>query len=166
MHFARDGDVVWGTGRNGKVPATEHRFSKLDVRALRGPRTHEWLASRLPLPATLPYGDPALLFPYLFDFDAPLFRPREGEVGRDIVVPNLNDVTQIDGALSTRLILPTAPWYDVVRQILWANTVTTTSLHGLILAEACGKRVSRVRLSDVEPPFKYEDYTSPRKNSR
>lgn len=26
LHFAKDNDVVWGSGRNGKIPANQHLF--------------------------------------------------------------------------------------------------------------------------------------------
>ena len=43
LHFAENGDTVWGTGRNGKIAEDKHIFSALDVRAVRGPKTKEYL---------------------------------------------------------------------------------------------------------------------------
>jgi pyruvyltransferase len=159
LHFANDGDVIWGSGRNGKIPDQAHRFDWLDVRAVRGPYTHHWLAKQISLPENLPYGDPGLLLPYLFDLSSPLFLPRDQEVGQSILVPNLNDVAHLESPDAKNVVLPTRSWYEVIRRILSARTIVTTSLHGLILAEAMGKRVCLVRLTDVEPAFKYEDYS-------
>ncbi|MCM5551500.1 polysaccharide pyruvyl transferase family protein, partial [Xanthomonas hortorum pv. pelargonii] len=41
LHFAKDGDTVWGSGINGKIPAERNTFSTLDVRAVRGPKTRK-----------------------------------------------------------------------------------------------------------------------------
>ena len=52
LHFARDGDVVWGSGVNGKIPQELHRFRHLDIRAVRGPKTKAVLEERgLAVPA-------------------------------------------------------------------------------------------------------------------
>src|SRR5258708_1018524 len=46
LHFARDGAIIWGAGVNGKIPPADHRFRHLDVRAVRGPLTREFLIHR------------------------------------------------------------------------------------------------------------------------
>src|SRR5689334_3383682 len=46
MNYAKEGDVIWGTGINGKSPAQAYRFTQLDVRAVRGPLTREFLRKR------------------------------------------------------------------------------------------------------------------------
>jgi len=43
LHFARDGDTLWGTGYNQKMGDDVIKFSELDVRAVRGPLTREYL---------------------------------------------------------------------------------------------------------------------------
>lgn len=62
LHFAKDGDTVWGSGINGKIPAERNTFSTLDVRAVRGPKTRAFLLERgIAVPEV--YGDPGLLTP-------------------------------------------------------------------------------------------------------
>ncbi|WP_149543143.1 polysaccharide pyruvyl transferase family protein, partial [Serratia marcescens] len=62
MHFANQGDCVWGTGVNGKIPLDKLNFSRLDVRAVRGPKTRKVLQDKgIDVPEV--YGDPALLLP-------------------------------------------------------------------------------------------------------
>lgn len=39
-------DTIWGTGINGKVSEDLHKFEKLDVRAVRGPLTRNYLISK------------------------------------------------------------------------------------------------------------------------
>ena len=37
LHNARDGETVWGSGINAKIPEAQHRFRRLDVRGIRDP---------------------------------------------------------------------------------------------------------------------------------
>lgn len=150
LHFARDGDVVWGSGRNGKMPEERHAFTSLDVRAVRGPLTRDFLRKKAIETADI-YGDPALLLPMLF----PTLRP----TGRTAVaiVPNLHDATILD-ARRIDYVSPKLGWNVCVRRILDARLVVASSLHGLVVAEAFGIPARYVRLSERESIFKYEDY--------
>lgn len=150
LHFAADGDVVWGSGWNGKIPAAAHRFRRLDVRAVRGPLTRARLAG-VGVTAPALYGDPALLLPALFGQrfprreDAPL-----------LVIPNLHDL----GLVADRadVVSPFDPWDQVVDRIVRSRFVVASSLHGVIVAEAFGVPARFVRLGQAEDPLKYQDY--------
>lgn len=65
MHFAKDNDSIWGTGINGKINESHLKFKNLDVRAVRGPRTREFLMGRGIMVPEI-YGDPGLLLPMFF----------------------------------------------------------------------------------------------------
>ena len=147
MHFARKGDTVWGSGINGKVPM---RFiPMLDVRAVRGPLTREKLLS-LGIDCPEVYGDPALLLPILFPEKRPTYE-------RDyIVIPNLNEIQAYKNI--PNVVLPTQNAEKVVSEILKAKFVISGSLHGIVVAEAFGIPARLIRLSKVEPMFKYRDY--------
>jgi len=152
LHFAADGDVVWGSGVNGKVDPQLHRFRALDVRAVRGPLTRDFLAAR-GIAAPPVYGDPALLLPALFP----------GRFARDAqrpyaVVPNLHDLELAQRAGMRHLVSPTWSWNRCVAEILKAELVVSSSLHGIIIAEAYGIPARYLRLSDTEHLFKYNDY--------
>src|SRR5699024_530321 len=87
LHAARDRDTIWGTGVNGKNPVGELRFSSLDVRAVRGPRTADILRGKgIDTPAV--YGDPALLLPALFP---ELWNEANTKTRRTVYLPNLHD---------------------------------------------------------------------------
>ncbi len=153
MHLARDGDVVWGTGVNGKVRPDEHHATSLDVRAVRGPLTRAWLESHdIACPAV--FGDPGLLVPQLFPEIATVER---GSIGV-LHVPNLHDRRSWRG-LPGRVLDPTSPLLDCLRTIAAADRVIASSLHGLVVADALGIPAVRVR-SRLEPDFKYDDYYS------
>ncbi len=150
LHFAKDGDTVWGSGRNGKIADEAHRFSRLEVRAARGPLTRDFLLGRdIECPAI--FGDPALLIPHLF----PTRFRRAAVPGKIGVVPNLND---LDIVKDGRVIDPTRRWDAVINEILSCEFVVASSLHGLIVADAFGVPCAHVRFSSTEPDLKYKDY--------
>src|SRR5690606_10219205 len=135
LHFANSGDMVWGTGVNGKIANEHFRFDKLDIRMVRGPLTGEFLVNRgLWVPEDV-YGDPALLLPYLF----PKLKPIP-VIGRVTVLPNFNELSTVKPIVPQgyNLISPLGYWKHVVNEILHSELVLTSSLHGLIISEAFG----------------------------
>lgn len=152
MKMTIPGDVVWGTGVNGKsmeAGAAPH----LDVRAVRGPRTRELLmAAGTTVPAV--YGDPALLWPR--------FWPREhyltpGSTRTGVaVVPNFHDRRQSFGG---HVIDPIGDPHDIIGEIARSDFVCGSSLHGIIIAESFGIP-ARLISPGTEPDFKYDDYYS------
>ncbi|WP_205499826.1 polysaccharide pyruvyl transferase family protein [Rufibacter psychrotolerans] len=152
LHFAADHDVIWGTGLNGKVDVAEHTFSDLDVRAVRGPLTREFLQKRgIKVPEV--YGDPALLLPHIFPG-----RFKKEAQKRYVVVPNLHDLRIAKNLRLENVISPTWGWNKCVEEILKAEFVIASSLHGLIIAEAFGIPACYIRLTETENLFKYNDY--------
>jgi pyruvyltransferase len=149
LSFAADGDTVWGSGVNGKVPPEDHNFFRLDVRALRGPLSYEFLRGLgIPL-SRVPYGDPALL----------LGRARPDLCGLKpefpvTVVTNMYDLPPEN----TRCAIdPRSPVEQVLQRVAHSELVVGSSLHAIIVAEALGIPARVVR-SETEPEFKYADY--------
>lgn len=155
IHFAKDNDIVWGSGVNGKVRLEEYQFKKLDIRMLRGPLTKRFLETIGIYSDCKVFGDPALLIPYLF----PEFR-YQPKKGKHIVIPNLNELESVSRILpaNVKLISPVGYWKTIVREIITSESVITSSLHGLILAEAYGVPVRFVHPIGGETLFKYQDY--------
>lgn len=152
MHFARVGDVIWGSGINGKINNGEFAAKELDVRAVRGRLTAERLRAKgITVPEV--FGDPALLVPHLFGsrFTKNLSR-------REIFIPNLNDLKYTKNM--ENVVSPLLGWNYVIERIVSTEFVLSSSLHGLILAEAFGIPCRFVRLSDEESQFKYDDYAT------
>ncbi|MFL0359128.1 polysaccharide pyruvyl transferase family protein [Curtobacterium flaccumfaciens] len=150
IHFARNKDVIWGAGANGKMLHALGRVGGLDVRAVRGPRTRERLLS-LGVSCPPVYGDPALLIPELVRSGQSDRRPE-----RDIAlthVPNLNDRERY-GSVTLD---PRSPVEECIDRIRRSELVVGSSLHGIIIAEAFG--VPAVLIAPThEDMFKYEDY--------
>jgi pyruvyltransferase len=153
LHQARDGETVWGSGINGKIPEQRHRFSQLDVRAVRGPLTRDYLQARgIEVPDI--YGDPALLMPLFYP--EPLL---EVEPTRDfVVVPHFNEPVGKYARYVDRLVLPDQKPMAFLRQLLSARRVVSSSLHGVILAEAYGRAATYLDSGNGESRFKYDDY--------
>ncbi|GAB2464174.1 polysaccharide pyruvyl transferase family protein [Xylanimonas ulmi] len=151
LHLARDGDTVWGSGVNGKIPLDEVRARSLDVRAVRGPRTREALA-RLGVQAPAVYGDPALLLATL----DPRLRAWAADPVHDVtLVPNVHDLPAHRG--HPALVSPTAPLDTVLERVARSRLVVGSSLHGLVVAESLGIP-ARAVVAGHEDPLKYDDY--------
>lgn len=150
LHYSRNGDHVWGSGWNGKISDEKFQSKILQVHAVRGPLTAEFLRKRgIAVPDV--YGDPGLLVPHLFKGRF-LPAPEQDYV----VVPNLHDLHLVSD--HPKLVSPLWGWNIVVSRIMKAKLVLASSLHGLIIAEAFGIPARYVRLSQTENLFKYQDY--------
>lgn len=151
MRMARDGDVVWGTGVNGKSLNAPYTFNHLDVRAVRGPLTRRFLLDRgIDVPEV--FGDPGLLIGHLW--------PRATFSGRMqpqsvTVIPNLHDAPQF--SRYEGFWHPCSPVDDTIARIATSEFVIGSSLHAIVLAESFGVP-ARLLVSEHEPAFKYEDY--------
>ncbi len=152
MHMARPGDVIWGSGVNGKVPIERHSFDGLDVRAVRGPLTARALRDHgLHVPEI--YGDPALLLPELMPS---LRRWAQVKIHDTIVIPNLNDLDAYE-SLAANVLDPRTPLLTCLKTIAQSRSVVGSSLHGFIVSESLGIP-ARLVASPNEPEFKYQDY--------
>jgi pyruvyltransferase len=157
MRLAQSGDVIWGTGINGKSLEASFPFTSLDVRAVRGPLSKQVLErAGIDVPNVL--GDPGLLVGEFWSRDElAQDAPRWNEV---TVIPNLNDYQRFMDThpqVHTNLVHPCTDLWTVVRQIAASDFVTGSSLHAIVIAEALGVP-ARVLTSGSEPMFKYEDY--------
>ncbi len=156
LHYAKEGTHIWGTGLRTNPPQEHdatHDYKTLNVHAVRGPLTRDFLMRRgIWCPPV--YGDPALLLPELF------------QPGRDVklvrktgLVPHLGSIDKYRHARGFHVISPiTANVEDVIRQIVSCAAVVSQSLHGLIVADAY--RVPNIWLRDLpaEGDLKFLDY--------
>lgn len=150
LHFAREGDVIWGSGLNGKhVDFADYSFQSLDIRSVRGPLTYQFLKA-LGLNVPQVYGDPVLLFPQFF----PEFKVNP--VRKYVVIIHSSEESRVPKDDS--IIYSTDPWEEIVTKITESQFVISTSLHGLIIAEAFNIPARLLRISRNEPIFKFADY--------
>lgn len=149
LHFANDYDTVWGSGVNGKVNPDFHKFKTLDIRAVRGPRTGEFLSKRGLLDPGV-YGDPGIL---VADYWR---RSRESEKNKVIFVPHMRDKVNFGNNIS--ILSPLTEFDKFLVELQSAEKVISSSLHGVIIAESYGIPAVLFENHSGETTFKYEDY--------
>ena len=149
---------VWGAGFIGPNLATRQRPKA--IHAVRGGLTRDRL-QELGLPAPEVYGDPALLLPLFFNpAIEPLF-----EIG---VIPHYTDrghpllAHWSQEADRVKIIDVGMDIFDFVRAVKSCRMILSSSLHGLICADAYGIPNSWCRLGGeiIGGNFKYHDYFS------
>lgn len=154
MHMAEENDVIWGSGCSGPPYTPDgslYRFQHLDVRAVRGPMTRKFLLDiGIHCPAV--YGDPALLLPRLF----PEFTRATHPSREYIIIPHMVDERRF--ANHPHAVTVRGYWKDIVHQILNSKFVISSSLHGIIVAEAFGVPARYLRLNENRAIFKFADY--------
>jgi pyruvyltransferase len=154
MHYAQNGDIIWGTGVNGKSPDKAYRFSALDVRAVRGPLSREFLLKRgIKCPEV--YGDPTLLLPRYF----PEFKKASNPSHDYLIIPHYSDEPLFRD--SPNVVSVKEDWATVIAKILDSKFVIASALSGIIVAEAFGIPARLLQLandSNTEDLFKYRDY--------
>ncbi|WP_317228756.1 polysaccharide pyruvyl transferase family protein [Clavibacter sp. MX14-G9D] len=152
LRLARTGDTIWGTGANGKSLSETFDFTDLDVRAVRGPLTQDFLRRRgVAVPDV--FGDPGLLVGHLWSRD----QLRGGMARRPLtVIPNLNDL-KAGWSTGPNDVDPRRPLNEVLATIAASDLVVGSSLHAVVVAESLGIP-ARLVVSGAEPRFKYEDY--------
>jgi pyruvyltransferase len=155
LPYANTDDVIWGTGMNGKkMDPSQYHFDNLDIRAVRGPMTREFIMSNFNIDCPEVYGDPALLIPYFF----PEFKKNPEPEYDYIIVLHYSDAHLFPKSEYPNVVYATDPWKEVMRSILNSNFVISSSLHGIVIAEAYGIPAKYLRVTDNEPLFKYQDY--------
>lgn len=151
LHFAKDNDVIWGTGVNGKIPSGSHVFNDLDVRAVRGPLTREFLIQRGIYTPEI-YGDPGLLIPLVFPHLKELSEKPKFEY---TFIPNYNDVQFLEN--KKNVFSPRSGMMRCLERIAQSKLVVGSSLHAIIIADALGIPARLIK-SNIENEFKYNDY--------
>lgn len=155
LSFAKDHDVIWGSGINGKLlDLKNYGFKTLDIRAVRGPLTRAFLWDNFQIEAPEIYGDPGLLVPYLF----PEFKRKQYPKYPYVVIPHYSEIKMFPKELFPTVVYPTEPWDVVINKILDSEFVISSSLHGLVIADAFGIPARMLQVTNTEPLFKYQDY--------
>ena len=127
-HATKD-SIVWGSG----IIDREHHIAPADFRAVRGPRTREFLL-QLGYDCPPVYGDPALLLPEYFYPQV----EKEYKLG---IIPHYHDykkaVELFGNNPEIRVIdLMCMDVEAVTRQIMSCERTLSSSLHGLIVSHA------------------------------
>ena len=151
MHYAEDGDYIWGTGINGNYTDLKPNVQDLNIFAVRGHKTRDLLLQKgFDCPEV--YGDPGLLTHLLFDAEELI--PKTDY----IVIPHYRDFDEVPVSFNQNVVSPLQMPLPVLEQIRNTKLVLSSSLHGVICAESMGIPARLIRFTESEHLFKYEDY--------
>ena len=148
LDFGYQDATVWGSGLiRDKSDFRWRKFRKLDIRSVRGPETRRVLmANGYQCPES--YGDPAILTPLLYT-------PKNVEKTYDYkVIQHYSLQKASENNLSP---VVGKDWTVFIDQLLEAKLVISSSLHGIILAEAYGIPAVMLKPGNLDY-FKYRDY--------
>jgi pyruvyltransferase len=155
LQKATDNTFVFGSGIRTDPPIEPgHDYTQLNVSAVRGPLTKSVLEGKgIRCPSV--FGDPALLLPRFY---TPAHRKDLSE--KIALIPHF---TQYESYKTVEypfhLINPGADWRSVINELCSCKAVVSSSLHGLICADAY--RIPNVWLTEIaiaEADFKFRDY--------
>lgn len=129
IHHATKDSIVWGSG----IINHKQEVAKADFRAVRGPKTREYLM-KLGYDCPEVYGDPALL---LLEF----YNPEVEKKYKFGVIPHYHDLALareiFDNKPDTLVIdLMTLDVEEITQQIMSCEKTISSSLHGLIVSHA------------------------------
>jgi pyruvyltransferase len=156
MKIADSKSGVWGIGYINE----KYRFREppLAVYAVRGPLTRQRLL-RQGVECPEVFGDPVLLFPRLYP------RPYVGARFELGIIPHYADkdalwVRQFDGSRRVKVIDVQQEVFSFIDQVCDCAAIISSSLHGVICADAYGIPSLWIKLSDrvVGNGFKFRDY--------
>ena len=157
LTHAEKGDTVWGSG--ALSPQHKPKSNRLNILALRGPNTRKVLKDMGIKIKEVPFGDPALLLPRVYKPDV----KKEYKIG---ITPHYVDVhiakSQFAGY---HLIEPTLPIEQYIDEVNKCELIVSSSLHGIICADAYGVPNSELLISDMVlgNGFKFQDYKESKK---
>jgi len=134
LGLARENSVIWGSGIMDRKVSFLRPWKIISVR---GPYTRERC---IKLGYTCPeiYGDPGLLLPAVYDSPS-LHKPKKFELG---IVPHfrdykyIRDIDKFSKAREIAIIDPRCPIERIVDQITSCKRIVSSSLHGIVVAQA------------------------------
>ena len=157
MHFTNKDSVVWGTGCI-KENSVGERPKK--VYSVRGPLTREQLLKKgIECPEI--YGDPALLYPLIYN---PKIEKKYkwGIIPHYIEFESIKDLKVLKNLEKQgfKIVDICSGEKEFINDLLEVENVISSSLHGLIVADAYGIPNARVNISNklIGGDFKFKDY--------
>lgn len=160
----QDNTIVWGSGLIDNLSPTRIRqlrsVNNVKIRAVRGRLTRSELMEKVGWDVPEVYGDPALLLPKFLPVLDSEFGARKISV-----VPHYVHVDYFKnlGSETVEIVDVQTGLETVVRQIATSKACISTSLHGLIIAQAYGVPWVWIRVNDEQlsgDTFKFEDFFS------
>lgn len=154
MNLGEFDAAVWGTGILSlgilKDLYEKSSYRKLDIRAVRGPVTRAILENA-GYQAPPVYGDPGILMPLIYQA-----KKTEPTVPYT-VIPHYLDIEKCVAEGYPYLDIRTSDYKAFIDRIVKSGRIISSSLHGIILAEAYGVPSVLLNYQDIDL-LKYYDY--------
>jgi len=163
LHRAQSGDIIWGSGLKSEAALDDHPGGDILVTAVRGPMTLDvlkkngWDVSRV-----TEMFDPGVLMQHLWASELKKQSPDANRArGKIRILPHFRDEIVFKrwhfDHLNSFISADNDP-ITVMKQMLGAEIVYSTSLHGIIFAESLGIPAIWIDSPGKEGHFKYLDY--------
>lgn len=155
--------IIWGSGvMFGWDEQKKRNLVFKEVSAVRGKLTYEYLRNKgIQCPQI--YGDPALLLPYVY-------KPEVAKKYKIGIITHISDnnrliqelVDKNKDAVTRILLNEYNDWHEVINRFLECDLILSSSLHGLIIADAYGIPNVWIRSGKelAGGDFKFLDYFS------
>jgi hypothetical protein len=160
-HRAQAGDVIWGSGfKNVPLRLTDEEKASIDVVAVRGPLTATYLASNgVDTSSLRRFLDPGQLVASIFAAQVEDCRRRAPRPEGVLLVPHYAHTAEFARRFPAHRVRDVdCDLFVLLSEILAAELVVSSSLHGLVFAEALGVPALLMQPPSCEPFTKYEDY--------
>mgnify|MGYP005761826631 FL=1 len=155
--FGLQDATIWGSGLLRKENAFRLVRSKLDIRAVRGPLTKEYL-NKMGFNCPEIYGDPAVLMPIIYSCNA------KKRYSCSIVLHHSSGLREHIDELKDMglhyIEIKTTNYKHFIDEIAQSDMVISSALHGIILAEAYGVPTVYLKDTEINQDFKFDDYYS------
>ena len=158
VHRMLDGDVVCGVGHKGSPIPPPDQVARVEIRGVRGPYTEAALRDAGHDVSGIRFRyDPGLLVPTMYP---DLVASVAAEPGRVAFVPHYRERERYADRRDVHVVDIDCTPRDLLEQVLRAEHVYTSSLHGLVFAHAVGRPATLVAPLTPEPELKYRDYAA------
>jgi pyruvyltransferase len=161
-HRVLPGDVVWGCGFKDKPLAIAPQdCATVSLHALRGPMTLEFFQRHgFDVSRVTHLFDSGLLVGHIFRSQLKELQQQAGPPRGVLLIPHYSDAAYFQryAGLGHKITSVDSSVFSLLRDILGAELVVSSSLHGLIFAEALGRPAIMHAPQGGEPREKYEDY--------
>ena len=164
-HRALPGDIIWGSGfKEVPLKLSQDEKETLEVRAVRGPLTADYLARNgVDVSNVAHFFDPGALIGELFPSQIAECRKQVKRPTGILLIPHYKDTVRFMNCFAGRgyrIKSVDCDLFEMIQAIVASELVMSSSLHGVILAEAVGVPALLMTPPASEPFTKYQDYYS------
>lgn len=155
--FGLQDATIWGSGLLCKENSYRLVCSKLDIRAVRGPYTKEFL-DKMGVKCPEIYGDPAILMPIIYPdilekkYPCSIILHHSSKLRKNI--------SELEDIGLHYIEIKTTDYKHFIDELVQSDMVISSALHGIILAESYGVPAVYLKDDEINHNFKFDDYYS------